>query len=88
MSDATSDAMNDVMNVAPGQARRSSKKYALLRSAQADAEELWVYRGLLALAVFAPLPLASNRTWAIAILVSWAALLLAATLFVWRNNFA
>ena len=88
MSDATSDAMNDVMNVAPGQARRSSKKSALLRSAQADAEDLWVYRGLLALAVFAPLPLASNRTWAIAILVSWAALLLAATLFVWRNNFA
>ncbi len=45
-----------------------------------------VFVGLLALLVWAPLPLGSNRIWAIGILVLWALLLLAGTAFAWRHQ--
>lgn len=46
----------------------------------------WVFVGFLALIVWAPLPLASNRTWAIGILLSIAMVLLLGTVVAWRNQ--
>ena len=46
----------------------------------------WVFVGLLALLVWAPLPLGSNRTWAIGLLLGLALLLLAGTLLAWRQH--
>jgi O-antigen ligase len=43
-----------------------------------------VFAGLLCLLVWAPLPLGSNRTWAIGLLVAAAVALMAATLWAWR----
>lgn len=45
----------------------------------------WIFAGLLALLVWAPLPLGSNRTWAIGLLLGLALLLLAGTLVAWRS---
>ncbi|MCX7175715.1 MAG: O-antigen ligase family protein [Proteobacteria bacterium] len=50
-----------------------------------EIRDSWVFVGLMALLVWAPLPLASNRTWAIGILIVWALLLLAGTIFAWRQ---
>ena len=50
--------------------------------------DVWLFRALLALLVYIPLPLASNRTWAIAILVTLVALLLGSTLIAWRHHFS
>jgi O-antigen ligase len=46
----------------------------------------WVFAGLLALLVWAPLPLGSNRTWAIGVLLVVALLLLAGAAFAWRHQ--
>jgi len=50
------------------------------------SSDIWLFRALLALIVYLPLPLASNRTWAIAILVTLVAMLFGATLIVWRKQ--
>ncbi|MFZ6848611.1 O-antigen ligase family protein [Undibacterium sp. RuRC25W] len=50
------------------------------------SSDIWLFRALLALIVYLPLPLASNRTWAIAILVTLVAILFGATLIVWRKQ--
>lgn len=44
-----------------------------------------VFFGLLALLCWAPLPLGSNRTWAVALLVIWSQLLLYACAWQWRG---
>lgn len=46
----------------------------------------WVFMGLLGLVVWAPLPLGSNRTWAIGLLLVFALLLLAGTVLAWRQH--
>ncbi len=46
----------------------------------------WVFVGFLVLIVWAPLPLASNRTWAIGILLCIATVLLIGTLVAWRKQ--
>lgn len=48
----------------------------------------WQFRTMLALIVWLPLPLASNRTWAIAILVATVAITFFACLFSWRHHLA
>jgi len=46
----------------------------------------WVFAGLLALLVWAPLPLGSNRAWAIGVLLVLALALLLGTLLAWRHR--
>ncbi len=46
----------------------------------------WIFVGLLALLVWAPLPLGSNRTWAIGVLLVWLLVLLAGTAVAWRHH--
>lgn len=46
----------------------------------------WIFWGLLALLFWAPLPLGSNRTFAIAILVLWSQCLLWGALWCWRRQ--
>lgn len=53
---------------------------------EAHIPDQWVYYGLLGLLVWAPLPLASNRIWAVGILLAWALVLLAGTLYCWRHH--
>jgi O-antigen ligase len=45
----------------------------------------WIFFGLLALLVGAPLPLGSNRVWAIGLLLAFVSLLLVGTLLAWRR---
>lgn len=45
----------------------------------------WVFGALLALLVWAPLPIGSNRFWAIGLLLALALLLLGGTLLAWRG---
>lgn len=47
-----------------------------------------VFWGLLALLFWLPLPLGSNRTFAVGILVVWSQLLLWGMLWAWRNDFS
>ena len=54
--------------------------------AAADVSDGWVFAGLLALLVWAPLPLGSNRIWAIGVLLVVALALLAGTLLAWRHS--
>ena len=49
-------------------------------------QDRWVFRGLLALMVWAPLPLGSNRTWAIGILLLVVLLLVAGATWAWRRD--
>ena len=53
------------------------------KSAVSDA---WIFFGLLTMLVWAPLPLGSNRTWAIGILLLFAVVLLVGTCVVWRRH--
>lgn len=46
----------------------------------------WVYYGLLALLCWLPLPLGSNRTFAAALVILWAVLLLAGVFVAWRHH--
>ena len=64
----------------------SSLYLRLLMKNTHQLSDTWLFRALLALIVYLPLPLASNRTWAIAILVTLVALLFASTLIVWRKH--
>lgn len=47
--------------------------------------DAWVFRGLLALLFWAPLPLGSNRTWAVGILLVWVTVLLVGAAVAWRG---
>ncbi|MBK6741990.1 MAG: O-antigen ligase family protein [Hydrogenophilales bacterium] len=51
-------------------------------------DDRWVFWGFLGLLLWAPLPLASNRIWAIGILVVWVLLLFAGLCFAWRGRMA
>ena len=64
----------------------STSYHRLLMKNTHQLSDTWLFRALLALIVYLPLPLASNRTWAIAILVTLVALLFASTLIVWRKH--
>lgn len=46
----------------------------------------WIFYGLLALLVWAPMPLASNRTWGMGILAAWTAVLLVGVTVAWRRD--
>lgn len=45
----------------------------------------WIFAGLLGLMFWAPLPLGSNRTWAIGLMLVWALALLIGTAVAWRH---
>jgi O-antigen ligase len=51
-----------------------------------SVRDQWVFYGLLGLLCWIPLPLGSNRTFAAAIVIVWALVLLAGALFAWRNQ--
>ena len=53
---------------------------------EAPIRDGWVFGGLIALLFWAPLPLGSNRMFAIGPLVVWAVLLLLGTVWVWRHQ--
>lgn len=55
-------------------------------SGQIAVSDAWIFFGLLAMVVWAPLPLGSNRTWAIGILLVFAAVLLVGTCVAWRRH--
>lgn len=46
----------------------------------------WIFGGLIALLFWAPLPLGSNRTFAVGILVAWVAVLLLGAVWAWRHQ--
>ena len=52
-----------------------------------DVKDGWVFWGLLLLLVWVPLPLGSNRTWALGILIGWSIVLLFGTAWAWRSQF-
>jgi len=64
----------------------SSAKTAAVRPGVPPVHDRWVYGGLLALLVWAPLPLGSNRTWAIGILVLLVVALLGGMVWAWRHH--
>lgn len=49
-----------------------------------SVNDAWLFWGLLALLVWVPLPLGSNRTWAMGLLVAWSQVLLLGTVYCWR----
>ncbi len=51
-----------------------------------QVQDRWVFGGLLLLLVWAPLPLGSNRIWAIGILLFGAVALLGGTVLAWRRH--
>lgn len=51
-----------------------------------EINDRWLFLSLIFLIFWAPLPLGSNRTWAVGILVIWSQLLLLGAAYVWRNN--
>ena len=53
---------------------------------RAVVRDPWVFIGLLVLLVWAPLPLGSNRIWAIGILMGLTLILLTGTVWAWRYN--
>ena len=58
---------------------------------RSDGDELevadkWVFIGLIALLFWAPLPLGSNRTWAVGILVYWVMALAVGAAWAWRKH--
>ena len=55
-------------------------------SHEAAPDDRWIFWGLLGLLVWAPIPLGSNRTFAIAILVVWSQVLLWGAIFLWRHH--
>jgi O-antigen ligase len=56
------------------------------RSQRHGPNDGWVFFGLLALLIWAPLPLGSNRLWAIGLLQVAACALVLGTLWVWREH--
>jgi len=55
------------------------------RGRRGGVRDGWVFAGLLGLLVWAPLPLGSNRSWAIGLLLVFALVLLLGALLAWRN---
>jgi len=51
-----------------------------------DAFDQWVFYGLLGLLLWAPLPLGSNRAWAVGLLLLGSVALLAGTCWAWRGR--
>ncbi len=51
-----------------------------------DVQDGWVFWGLLLLLLWVPLPLGSNRTWALGILIGWSIVLLLGTVWTWRAH--
>ena len=51
-----------------------------------EVQDGWIFFGLMALLVWAPLPLASNRYWAAGLLLLMAVVLLAGTVWAWRRS--
>lgn len=62
----------------------SSSQFAAVR--QLSVKDTGIFLGLLLLLVWAPLPLGSNRTWAVGLIILWALILLLGTAFVWRHE--
>jgi O-antigen ligase len=58
------------------------------RSSQSDdpIKDAWVFWGFLGLLFWAPLPLGSNRVWAIGLLLVWVLVLMVGTVALWRDN--
>jgi len=56
------------------------------RVSEHNRRDRWAFNGLLCLVVWLPLPLASNRSWAIGILVAIVALLSATIALTWRRD--
>ena len=52
----------------------------------ADIADKWIFGALVGLLFWVPLPLGSNRTWALGVLVAWAFVLLAGVAYVWRRH--
>lgn len=50
-----------------------------------EVHDQWLFMGLLLLLFWAPLPLGSNRTWAVGILVVWSQVLLWGAIYAWRH---
>ena len=50
-----------------------------------EVNDRWLFRGLILLIFWAPLPLGSNRTWAVGVLIAWSQVLLFGSMFVWRH---
>jgi O-antigen ligase len=51
-----------------------------------EVKDGWVFGGLLLLLLWVPLPLGSNRTWALGILIGCSVVLLLGTAWAWRSN--
>lgn len=51
-----------------------------------NQKDEWVFYGLLALVIWLPLPLASNRIWAIGVLICMVLLLCAGAVYAWRRD--
>lgn len=64
----------------------TSDSTGLIDDNRPQVRDGWVYYGLLALLVWAPLPLASNRIWGIGILVVWMLALLSGAAIAWRRH--
>ena len=50
------------------------------------AKDTWAFRGLLCMLIWAPLPVASVRPWALGILLAWELVLLVACAWTWRGQ--
>lgn len=53
-----------------------------------EVNDGWIFSGLLALVVWAPLPLGSNRYWAVGVLLLLTLVLLLGATLAWRNHIA
>src|SRR5476649_1785254 len=56
------------------------------RVSEHNRRDRWAFNGLLFLVVWLPLPLASNRSWAIGILIAIVAMLSATVALTWRRE--
>lgn len=55
-------------------------------AARPVVRDRWVFWGLVGLLFWLPIPLGTNRTWAMSLMVLWSQVLLGGALFVWRHN--
>jgi O-antigen ligase len=65
---------------------RERQRASLVVDDDADIADKWIFGALIGLLLWAPLPLGSNRTWALGILVVWVFALLAGVAYVWRHH--
>ncbi len=64
----------------------TSDSSAGLPTPRVRVNDRWVFWGLLGLLFWLPLPLGTNRNWAVALLIFWSQLLLGGALFAWRGH--